>query len=45
VRVGSENRDALLDELGRGGARLESLNPVRINLEDLLMEHYTGVAS
>jgi len=45
VRVANENRDALLEELGKGGARLESLNPVRINLEDLLMEHYSGSAS
>ncbi len=45
VRVANENRDALIEELGEGGARLESLNPVRINLEDLLMEHYSGSAS
>jgi ABC-2 type transport system ATP-binding protein len=45
VRVATENRDALIEELGEGGARLESLNPVRINLEDLLMEHYSGSAS
>jgi ABC-2 type transport system ATP-binding protein len=45
VRVATENRDALIQELGEGGARLESLNPVRINLEDLLMEHFSGSAS
>jgi ABC-2 type transport system ATP-binding protein len=45
VRVATEYRDALLEELGTGGARLESLNPVRINLEDLLMEHYSGSVS
>ncbi len=45
VRVAAENRDALIEELGKGGARLASLNPVRINLEDLLIEHYSGGAS
>jgi ABC-2 type transport system ATP-binding protein len=45
VRVATDDRDALIDELARGGARLESLIPVRINLEDLLMEHYSGGAS
>ena len=45
VRVAAENRDALIEELGKGGARLASLNPVRINLEDLLIEHYAGGAS
>jgi ABC-2 type transport system ATP-binding protein len=45
VRVATEDRDALIDELSRGGARLASLNPIRINLEDLLMEHYAGGAS
>ncbi len=45
VRVTTENRDALIEELDRGGARLASLNPVRTNLEDLLMEHYSGSAS
>jgi ABC-2 type transport system ATP-binding protein len=45
VRVATENRDALIDELSKGGARLASLNPVRINLEDLLMKHYAGGAS
>jgi len=45
VRVATENRDALIDELGTAGARLVSLNPVRISLENLLMEHYSGGAS
>ena len=45
VRVATADRDALLGELEREGARLESLSPVRINLEDLLMEHYSGSAS
>jgi ABC-2 type transport system ATP-binding protein len=45
VRVATEHRDALIDELGRGGARLASLSPVRASLEDLLMEHYSGSAS
>jgi len=45
VRVATENRDSLIEELNMGGARLASLNPVRINLEDLLMEHYSGGAS
>lgn len=45
VRVATENRDALIAELNDGGALLASLNPVRINLEDLLMEHYSGSAS
>jgi ABC-2 type transport system ATP-binding protein len=45
VRVATEDRDALIAELGRGGARLASLNPVRASLEDLLMQHYSGGAS
>ena len=45
VRVATENRDALIGELGEGGANIESLNPVRINLEDLLVEHYSEIAS
>jgi ABC-2 type transport system ATP-binding protein len=39
VRVATRHRDALLAELGGRGARLLSLNPVRISLEDLLVEH------
>lgn len=45
VRVEAANSDALLEELNRGGAQLVSLSPVRSNLEDLLMEHYSGGAS
>ena len=45
VRVAVGDRDALIAELSRGGARLTNLNPVRANLEDLLMEHYTQGAS
>jgi len=39
VRVATPLRDALLAELGGRGALLLSLNPVRISLEDLLVEH------
>jgi len=45
VRVAAENRDALIEELSTVGARLASLSPVRISLEDLLMEHYSGSVS
>lgn len=38
--VSSEHRDALIAELNERGAQLVSINPVRSNLEDLLMRHY-----
>jgi ABC-2 type transport system ATP-binding protein len=40
VRVATEHRDQLIDELARRGAHLVSLNPVRVGLEDLLLEHF-----
>jgi len=45
ARVSSAHRDALIQELADRGARLVSLNPVRSNLEDLLMRHYEGMGS
>lgn len=45
ARVATDNRDDLIRELNTKGARLVSLNPVRINLEDLLMKHYEGDVS
>lgn len=45
ARVATDNRDDLIRELNEKGARLVSLNPVRISLEDLLMKHYEGGAS
>jgi ABC-2 type transport system ATP-binding protein len=42
VRFLSEDREALVEELDALGARLVSLNPVRTNLEDLVMSHYEG---
>jgi len=40
VRVTTENRDRLIQELGDRGAKVISLEPVRATLEDLLMWHY-----
>jgi len=40
VRVTTENRDRLIQELGDRGAKVVSLEPVRATLEDLLMRHY-----
>ena len=45
VRVATENCEALIQELETNGGRLGSLNPVRINLEDLLIEHYSASVS
>jgi ABC-2 type transport system ATP-binding protein len=45
VRVATEDRDGLIQELGGRGARIVSLNPVRTTLEDLLMRHYEGTGS
>jgi ABC-2 type transport system ATP-binding protein len=42
VRFLSKDREALVDELDTLGAHLVSLNPVRTNLEDLVMSHYEG---
>jgi len=40
VRVTTENHDRLIQELGDRGAKVISLEPVRMTLEDLLMRHY-----
>ena len=45
VRVATENLDGLNRELAGLDARLISLNPVRANLEDLLMRHYEDTGS
>jgi ABC-2 type transport system ATP-binding protein len=42
ARVAAAHRDQLIRELADRGARLVSLNPVRGNLEDLLMRHFEG---
>jgi ABC-2 type transport system ATP-binding protein len=42
VRVATEDRDGLIEELGERGARIVSINPVRTTLEDLLMRHFEG---
>ena len=42
VRILSEHRGALIDELEERGAELVSLNPVGVTLEDLVMSHYEG---
>jgi hypothetical protein len=45
VRVATEDRDRLIEELGERGARIVSFNPVRTTLEDLLMRHSEGGGS
>jgi len=40
VRVATQHRDGLIEELADRGAKIVSLNPVRTTLEDLLMRHY-----
>ena len=40
VRVSTNDRDRLIEELGNRGARIVSINPVRTTLEDLLMLQY-----
>jgi ABC-2 type transport system ATP-binding protein len=45
VRVGAENHDSLVQELGDRGATVVSLDPVRATLEDLLMRHYEETGS
>jgi ABC-2 type transport system ATP-binding protein len=45
VRIRSEYREDLVEELDSLGARLVSLNPVRATLEDLVMSHYEGIDS
>ncbi len=45
VRVATENRESLIHELGDCGAQVESLDPVRTTLEDLLMRHYEEAGS
>ncbi len=45
VRVASTHREDLVKELSERGARLVSLNPVRVTLEDLLMQHYEKTVS
>ena len=40
VQVAADHRDDLMIELGQRGARVVSLNPVQLTLEDLLMRHY-----
>lgn len=45
VRVATENRESLIHELGDLGAQVESLDPVRTTLEDLLMRHYEEAGS
>ena len=45
VRVAAANRQDLIAELGKLGARVVSLNPVRTTLEDLLLRHYEGAGS
>jgi ABC-2 type transport system ATP-binding protein len=45
VRVSTDDRDRLIEELGNRGARIVSINPVRTTLEDLLMLHYEGIGS
>jgi ABC-2 type transport system ATP-binding protein len=42
ARVAAAHREQLIRELADRGARLVSLNPVRGNLEDLLMRHFEG---
>ena len=42
VRIHSENREDLVEELDTLDAHLVSLNPVRATLEDLVMSHYEG---
>ena len=42
MRIHSENREDLVEELDTLGAHLVSLNPVRATLEDLVMSHYEG---
>jgi ABC-2 type transport system ATP-binding protein len=39
VRVTAENRNDLVNELGKRQAQVVSLNPIRSTLEDLLMRH------
>ena len=45
VRVATAQRDDLIAELGRRGAQVVSLSPVRATLEDLLMRHYEEVGA
>ena len=45
VRVSGENHDSLIEELRMREARVVSLDPVRSNLEDLLMRHYEETES
>lgn len=45
VRVTAENRGRLIHELGDRGAQVESLDPVRTTLEDLLMRHFEEAGS
>lgn len=45
VRVDSDHRDELIDEVGDRGGRLISLNPVGATLEDIVMGHYEGAES
>jgi len=45
VQVTAENRASLIRELGDRGVQVESLDPVRTTLEDLLMRHFEEAGS